>query len=357
MNLTKLPSGSWRWTVKHKGMMRRGTAATRELAAMAGAEALLDLGAAPVAGAVTVGPLLRMHVDSQGYSAKKVEDYDSLLRKLPDTIKSWRVRDVDPAVVAHWYRRLREAGWSEHRLLTLHTLMSSAWKRAVRYQWAKGNVFRDVERPRPAGSSVQPPSVGQVRALLDAASPAMRTYLRLAAVSGGRSGELCGLQWGDVALDTGEIVLRRSVAFVAGSPGPVIGEGKTGRGGHRRIGLDPGTIDMLKQHRREQVTVALEHGLPAPLWVFSHDAGVSPWRPDYVAHQFGKLRTATGITGVRAHDLRHYMATTWLAAGEPLAVVQHRLGHRNAATTSRVYSHYVQAADLEAASRHGAALG
>lgn len=356
MYLKQLPSGSWRWIVQHRGEKRTGTAGTRERAQQAGAEALLDMGSAPVAGVVTVGELLRGHVDGQGYSARTVEDFNSLLRRLPADIKAWRVRDVEPIVVQHWYRQLERAGWSPHRLLRLHTLLSSAWNRARRYEWARRNVLHDVDRPRVKAADVRPPSADEVRLVLDRVGPALRLYLRMAALTGARRGELVGLQWGDVALDSGQVVFRRSVAHPAGAAGPVVTDGKTGRKGHRVVSVDEPTIEALKAHRREQVELALAHGLPAPVWMFSHDAGCTPWRGDYVTHQFVKARDAAGVTGVRLHDLRHFMATSWLADGVPVSVVAHRLGHANPNTTYRVYSHYVQAADKDAASRLGAVL-
>jgi integrase len=52
-----------------------------------------------------------------------------------------------------------------------------------------------------------------------------------------------------------------------------------------------------------------------------------------------------GLTGVRLHDLRHYVATQLLARGVDVRIVAGRLGHRDAATTRNVNAHSVEAAD------------
>ncbi|MGA2472755.1 MAG: tyrosine-type recombinase/integrase [Acidimicrobiales bacterium] len=59
------------------------------------------------------------------------------------------------------------------------------------------------------------------------------------------------------------------------------------------------------------------------------------------------------MTGVRLHDLRHYVATRLLAAGVDVRTVAGRLGHRNPSTTLNVYSHFVPEADQEAAETLG----
>jgi len=49
------------------------------------------------------------------------------------------------------------------------------------------------------------------------------------------------------------------------------------------------------------------------------------------------------------HDLRHYVATRLLSEGVDVRTVAGRLGHRNASTTLNLYSHFLPAADREAA--------
>ena len=64
---------------------------------------------------------------------------------------------------------------------------------------------------------------------------------------------------------------------------------------------------------------------------------------------FRKSCRKVGLPGVRLHDLRHYVATRLLSAGVDVRTVAGRLGHRNAATTLNVYSHFVPETDQQAA--------
>jgi hypothetical protein len=55
---------------------------------------------------------------------------------------------------------------------------------------------------------------------------------------------------------------------------------KTGSKGHRTIAVDSATMRAVDALRSRQRAIAEEHELPEPVYVFSFDAGVTPWRPD-----------------------------------------------------------------------------
>lgn len=93
-----------------------------------------------------------------------------------------------------------------------------------------------------------------------------------------------------------------------------------------------------------QAKLAAEHGLPDPVYVFSFDAGATPWRPDYLLLAFGRLSKRK----VRLHDLHHH-ATQLLSADVPVATVSKRLGHTSTAVTLNTYSHWLPEQDREAA--------
>jgi integrase len=85
--------------------------------------------------------------------------------------------------------------------------------------------------------------------------------------------------------------------------------------------------------------------------VFSHDAGVNPWRPDYATHAFAALRKSLDLDGVRLHDLRHFVATQMLAAGASAVQTAGRLGHSTPQVTLSTYGHWIRSHDQEMAER------
>ncbi len=356
MNLYQLPSGKWRVEVMVNRQRRRATMPTKAAAKMRGAELTIELGGTATATDVTVVELLAAHLEQHDYAATTADDARRVIDRLPEPFLSRRLRDVTPAVLSGLYRELLRAGLTPWRVRRVHMVLSSAFTRARRYGWVTVNPARDADVPRTAESTIHPPSEADVARLLDAAGDRLAVFLLLAATTGARRGELVALQWRDVDLDAGSIVVRRSLSYTPAS-GVIVGETKTGRRGHRVVAVGPSVVAALREHRRLEREIAMRVGLRGDRgWIFSHDGGVTPWRPDYGTRRFGQLRDELAIA-CRLHDLRHAVATTMLANGASAAQVAGRLGHANPATTLRVYAHFIPAHDREHAERLERGLG
>ena len=57
--------------------------------------------------------------------------------------------------------------------------------------------------------------------------------------------------------------------------------------------------------------------------------------------RFRRAAGAAGLTGFRAHDLRHVFASVALSGGVPVPDVSRWLGHRSIEITYRTYSHFI----------------
>jgi integrase len=349
VHVYRLPSGRWAADVRHKGQRRKVTGATRGDALRLGAEALLEMGGEPAV-TVAVEELIAAHLSAReaDLSPTTLADYRSVVDRIPAAFLRRPVAGVTTAIIDGLYRELARAGWSPHRVGRVHELLSVAWKRAILYGWATSHPVRNAHRPRRPTSSIEPPPPSDVARLLESSDGAFHVLLMVAAGSGARRGELVALQWADADLDAARLVIRRSLTYTPES-GVLAGEGKTGEKGHRVIALGAPTVIALRRHRAGMVEAALAAGLPAPQWVFSHDLGITPWRPDYVTLTFGRLRQRLGLERVRFHDLRHYTATQLLALGFTVEQVAGRLGHSSPVPTRRQYAHWVKATDSDAA--------
>jgi integrase len=213
--------------------------------------------------------------------------------------------------------------------------------------------------PRVRAQHLDPPGPEQVMQLIEAATkldPDFGCYLLVAATTGARRGELCGLQWHDVDLESRNITISRSVVEAAHSQ-LVAKDTKTHSA--RRIALDEATARRLLEHRErcEKRAIACNARLPSQAYIFSAEPdGSRPWAPNDVTKNFIRLRNQVGLSNVRLHDLRHFAATRLLAAGVSVRTVSGRLGHANAATTLGVYAHFVEESDREAAEKLGGLL-
>jgi integrase len=258
-----------------------------------------------------------------------------------------RLRPID---VQQLHAVLRAGGLGEGSIGRVHDVLRAALNWAERLDLIVKNPAAKVDRPRGAKPDITPPAPADVVRMIAEASPSLAVFLRLAALTGARRGQLCGLHWAEVDLDAATIRWTRALGKVPG--GTVEKETKTGA--RWPIALDPVTVELLRAHRRRCVESALAAGAPLPgdAYVFARDpAGRLPWHPDGASQRFAALRKRLGLDGVRLHDLRHWMATQGLGEGIDIETVAGRGGWANTTTPLEIYSHFQPARDGELARR------
>lgn len=138
---------------------------------------------------------------------------------------------------------------------------------------------------------------------------------RLLMMTGCRLGEILALQWRDVELDRGELVLRDS---------------KTGG---RRVPLGDEPAMLLRDHH---ATTRRSIG-----WVLPRPGReAEPLTAAWMWTRWRWLRRDAGVPDLRIQDLRHGFASVGAAQGLSLLEIGALLGHRTPATTAR-YTHLV----------------
>lgn len=356
VHIEKLPNRKgWRAHVSVHGRRRSVTRRTRGEAVHAGAELELEMGGIATSRGATVGELVAGHLAEANWSPTTMTDARRVVDKLPDTFTRRPVRDVTPAIIDGLYRQLARDGWTAHRIRRAHMVLSVSFKDAARYGWCHHNPCTDANPPSPDQARIHAPDHQQVATILDHATSVFLVYLRVAVCTGARRGETVALRWDDVDLTAGEVLIARSIVSTAGgtyTERPT----KTGAKAHRRLALDADVVTALRRHKAEQSDAAARRQLPAPEFVFSHDAGITPWRPDYVSREFRLTCAKAGVSGVRLHDCRHYVATTMLGDGEAAIDVAHQLGHSTVATTLSTYASYMPGRGRDSAERRAKRL-
>jgi integrase len=303
---------------------------------------------------------------------KTYEDYRSLIeRYVVPRIGRMRLQSVKPSTLSTFYATLRREGGASGQGLSprtvnyVHSVLRKAFNDAVNTD--------QVIAVNPATLAKRPPveGVSQVHEIWDASQLArfldeikadrLYPYFRLAAFTGARRGELLFLRWSSVVLDGDDphIWIRGATVIVRGRR--VEGTTKTGR--VRRVSLDPGTAEVLREHAERQ---AKERDLvvgswPGGDWVFRMEMG-TPLRTDLpgelMRSTFNRVnRERRVLPPIRFHDLRHVHATLLLQDGEPVHVVAERLGHADPSMTLRVYAHVIRSQRASSASRFARIMG
>ena len=150
-------------------------------------------------------------------------------------------------------------------------------------------------------------------------------------------------------MTTGTLEVREGLTETPGAlhiRGP-----KTARG-WRRVDLDPGTIEVLRAHRRRQFgeMQLVGAGYRDEGFVFAAPDG-HPWKPSSISQTYRRLVDKLGLPPIALHDLRHTHASLMLASGTELNVVADRLGHASAGFTLSTYGHAMPGRQAEAANR------
>lgn len=160
-------------------------------------------------------------------------------------------------------------------------------------------------------------------------------------LSGLRRGEVLGLRWSDVELDSAQphVVVRRSRVQLGHDGGGVSeGEPKSARS-RRVVPLGPFAVDALRATQRFQADGRRDLGEAYMDDGFvCADASGRPPRPETYSNVFHRVAATAGLRRVRLHDLRHTSVTLLLGAGIPVHVVASIHGH-DPVITQRIYAH------------------
>ena len=301
------------------------------------------------------------HIASLGRSPSTLYNYRRLVMQLPEPFQATTLKKVTPKTLDDLYRHLGGAAARKPAtVLRFHALLRAAFAQGVRWGLVDRNPAERATPPRVNRPEIAPPGVEEVIDVLEAAAhsrnPENAVVFRILAATGCRRGEVCGLQWSDLDLeaDPPRLTIRRGVVGVGGQL--VVQATKT----HaiRTVGLDADTADLLRAHRRwaEELAAAAEVTLGDDQFVFTREpGGEEPLPPDRITQAWRRQADELGVKA-RLHDLRHLQASMLLDAGEAVTTVAARLGHKDTATTLKVYSHLMPGADERAAGIVGSAL-
>lgn len=261
---------------------------------------------------------------------------------------------VTAAHLDRFYAQLQEAQkdgvkpLSSSTVRRVHSVLHKALADAVRDGLIARNVADLARAPRNRDYEPMLWTMAQTRAFLQAArDDRLGPLYVLAALTGMRLGELCGLRWHDVDTDDPDAPAVH-VRVALGRNGRV-SELKT-RKSRRRIELPPLAVAALKLQRKWQAQERLRIG---PAWqtsdlVFTSTIG-TPLDGINTLKAFRRFVLSIDLPPIRLHDLRHLQASLLLAGGINPKVVQERLGHTKSAITMDTYSHLMPTLQREAA--------
>jgi integrase len=315
-----------------------------------GYQAYVDRHILPLIGRVKLGALDADVLDSFYAELGRCQDHCNGEARVDHRTRV--AHDCDERCVSHRCQPL-----SDSTMRQIHYLLSSAFKRAVRWRWVTVSPLEQADPPKPPTPEPRPPAVADAAKIINEAwrDPDWGALVWVATTTGARRGELCALQWECVDLDRAVLTLRRSIAR-DGEGGWYVKDTKTHQ--QRRVALDASTVAVLTEHRERAEARAAAAGvsIQPQAFVFSLAPNQADFRiPGAVSQRYSKMAARLGVD-THLHAL-HYSATELLAAGVDVRTVAGRLGHAGGGTTTlRFYSAWRHEADQRAARNLGMSM-
>ena len=294
---------------------------------------------------------------------KTYERYEDLLRRINTSpIGKMKIKDIDPQTLNWFYRELGKPGTnkltgnslSPKTIREHHNIISRILEAAWKWGALQENVARRADPPVVKHKEIDclnEDEVAEVLRLLEEEPIQYRTMITMLIIYGCRRGELYGLEWKDIDFKNRVLHIKRSLQYVNHE---IITKDPKTEKSRREVSMDGYSINLLQEYKKWQDMKRIEAG---QFWnetdlLFTRPDG-TPIHPDTLGDWWNKFQERHGFTHHTLHSLRHTSASLLIANDTDVATVSGRLGHANANTTLKIYTHQFKTRDAAAAAMMG----
>ena len=239
---------------------------------------------------------------------------------------------------------------ADKTILEHHRLISTILAQAEKEMLVPYNAAAKVTPPRinkKDPNYFQPETISAILEALESEPLKWRLITHLLIVTGCRRGEIMGLKWEKVDFENSRVKIDRALVS---SKSKGVFEETTKTSDIRHLSLPRETMDLLRQHKREQLRLQLANG---DRWihtgyVFTQDNG-DHMNPDSITGWLKDFSARHGLPHINPHAFRHTVASVLLANGTDIVTVSKQLGHASITTTENFYSHIIEENKAKAA--------
>ena len=282
--------------------------------------------------AVTVAEMLKaylVHCQRIGRTQSTIESYGHAADRVPAALGELPLANLTARDLDAFYGQL--AGrLAANTIRQTHSILTAALEQAIKWGWISENPAKGATPPgrhKPKRSALPLPDIARMIAAASAprengmdGDVVVAMAIAMAALTGARRGELCGMQWSDIDPATCSITIERQ--WVPGKGGQYLAPPKSEEGVHTIV-LGQLGLDLIERYR--DIMRELLRREPDG-WLLSYDAGATPIRAKALGKAITDLGKGLGLI-VTTHSFRRVSATQLVAAGVDVDTAARRLGH------------------------------
>ena len=233
-------------------------------------------------------------------------------------------------------------GVSDRMVRSCHALCRSSLEKAVEEGLITRNPSIGCKLPPKKNGEMKVLTQNEIVRLLNQAyDEGYYEMFLLELTTGMRRGEILGLKWRDLNLETGELNIKRQLTTKG------ISVPKT-KSSIRTILLPPDMLELLREMKK---TAKYDWIFPSPV------KEGEPRNPTAITKRFRLMLERAHCKHVRFHDLRHTFATMALENGMDVKTLSAMIGHISSETTLNIYSHITDTMQQQAAVRIDREIG
>ena len=286
-------------------------------------------------------------------------NYDTYVqRHIRNTIGGYKLCELNTTILQAFFNAKSKngkldgsGGLNPKTIKNMHDMLHRALNKAVHLDMILKNPSDFVTLPKRKKSEMRFLTLDEQKALQEALKgERLEMPVLLALYTGMRQGEMFGLKWTYVHLESKDFAWLRVVQAVnrfsdragEGTKKTFLGlsEPKTPHS-IRSIPLLPYIAERLREYKLEQEEYFREHSIPMTEMVFTTKAGNLVDPRDF-QRDFKLLLKRKGLREINVHGLRHTFATRALESGMNIKTLSQILGHSSVAFTLDTYAHITE---------------
>ena len=229
---------------------------------------------------------------------------------------------------------LKGTGVSDRMVRSCHALCRSSLEKAVEEGLITRNPSIGCKLPPKKNGEMKVLTQNEIVRLLNQAyDEGYYEMFLLELTTGMRRGEILGLKWRDLNLETGELNIKRQLTTKG------ISVPKT-KSSIRTVLLPPDMLDLLREMKK---TAKYDWIFPSPV------KEGEPRNPTAITKRFRIMLERAHCKHLRFHHPRHTFATMALENGMDVKTLSAMIGHVSSETTLNIYSHVTDTMRAQAA--------